>query len=169
MTGYIHCLDRSKPGWLAKWRDWIPLNVRSKRVSGGAPARPGLRHKICMIHSQFCSILCLYFICEANLGPVDSRRDPARSKLFPPVKPHAPDTVNRPPLGSLSFIDRQKQRLWDLGHRLRDPELKYVIKTGAGTAILALPAFLAPTRELFVRYRGEWALISFVVGENNDR
>lgn len=83
--------------------------------------------------------------------------------------PHAPNTVNRPPLESLSFIDRQKQRLWDLGHQLKDPELRYAIKTGAATAILALPAFLDSTRELFVRYRGEWALISFFVGKDDDR
>ena len=150
-------------------RDWIPLNVRHATLNGGAK-KPGLKRKICtnQAHPYHDPGLAKHLF-EANLGPGDGRRHPSRSKLFPPVKPHAPDTVNRPPLGSLSFIDRQKQRLWDLGHSLQDPELKYAIKTGAATAILALPAFLTSTRELFLRYRGEWALISFFVGKDNDQ
>jgi hypothetical protein len=43
--------------------------------------------------------------------------------------------------------------------------MKYAIKTGLGTAILALPAFVDSTRPLFVQYHGEWALLSFFVGE----
>lgn len=41
--------------------------------------------------------------------------------------------------------------------------MKYSIKTGVATAILALPSVVDSTRPLFMEYRGEWALISFFV------
>jgi hypothetical protein len=41
--------------------------------------------------------------------------------------------------------------------------MRYSFKVGVGTAILAIPAFIDATRPLFVRWRGEWALISYFV------
>jgi hypothetical protein len=52
VIGYIHDLDRFKSGWLAKMRDWIPLNVERATLNGDAAVKPGLKRKICTIHSQ---------------------------------------------------------------------------------------------------------------------
>lgn len=73
--------------------------------------------------------------------------------------------MSRPPTQSLSFLDRQKQRLWTFANSMQEPNIKLAIKTGCGTGILALPAFIDSTRDFFVKYRGEWALISFFVGQ----
>lgn len=53
-----------------------------------------------------------------------------------------------------------KYALWAIGARLQERDMKYAIKTGMATAILAAPAFFEATRPMFVEYRGEWALIS---------
>ena len=87
------------------------------------------------------------------------------TKLFPRIEPHAPNTLLRPPQQSLTVWGRQMQRLWVFLHRLKQPGTKYAIKTGLGTAILALPAFIVSSRPVFVQYHGEWALLSFFVGE----
>jgi hypothetical protein len=50
--------------------------------------------------------------------------------------------------------------LWAFGARMQDHDVKYAVKTGAATAILAAPAFFEATRPTFMEYRGEWALIS---------
>ncbi|KAF8608644.1 hypothetical protein BDV93DRAFT_433325 [Ceratobasidium sp. AG-I] len=87
-----------------------------------------------------------------------------RVPLFPKVTPHAPNTALRLPREQLSTWNRTKQWFWGLGQWLRQAEIKYSIKTGLSVAILAAPAFIESTRETFVEYRGEWALIScFVV------
>jgi hypothetical protein len=79
---------------------------------------------------------------------------------FPKVRPHAPDTVQTPSRVGLSPWRRFELRLWELGARMRDHDIKYAVKTGAATAILAAPAFFEATRPTFMEYRGEWALIS---------
>ena len=38
--------------------------------------------------------------------------------------------------------------------------MKFAVKAGMATAMLAAPAFFDATRPVFVEYRGEWALIS---------
>ncbi|KAG8732825.1 hypothetical protein FRC11_010722 [Ceratobasidium sp. 423] len=87
-----------------------------------------------------------------------------RIPLFPKVKPHAPNTALRLPRTELSTWGQIKQSIWALGQFLRQPEIKYSIKSGMAVAILAAPAFIESTRETFIEYRGEWALIScFVV------
>jgi hypothetical protein len=43
---------------------------------------------------------------------------------------------------------------------MQDHDIKYAVKTGMATAILAAPAFFEATRPTFMEYRGEWALIS---------
>ncbi|KAG9096669.1 hypothetical protein FRC06_008439 [Ceratobasidium sp. 370] len=97
----------------------------------------------------------------SNLVPVEPKD---RVKLFPKVKPHAPNTALRLPRKQLTRWGRIKQSFWALGQALRTPIAKYSIKTGLAVAILAAPAFIESTREMFVEYRGEWALIScFVV------
>ncbi|CAE6366554.1 unnamed protein product [Rhizoctonia solani] len=87
-----------------------------------------------------------------------------RDPLFPKVKPHAPNTALRLARTQLTTWGRVKQSIWALGQFFRQPEIKYSIKSGMAVAILAAPAFIESTRETFIEYRGEWALIScFVV------
>lgn len=82
---------------------------------------------------------------------------------FPKVRPHAPDTVQTPSRTGLSPWRRFQLSLWTFGGRLQDHDIKYAVKTGMATAILAAPAFFEATRPTFMEYRGEWALISFFV------
>lgn len=91
---------------------------------------------------------------------VSSDKRPAVASYFPKVRPHAPNTVQTPAREELSFIGRLKQTLWAIGDGMRDRKIKYAIKAGMATAILAAPAFFEVTRPIFVEYRGEWALIS---------
>ncbi|KAJ3864197.1 Fusaric acid resistance protein-like-domain-containing protein [Lentinula novae-zelandiae] len=83
--------------------------------------------------------------------------------VFPKVTPHAPDTIQTPSRKNLPFIGKIKQRLWSLGKRLSERDTKFAVKAGMATAILAAPAFFDYTRPLFVKYYGDWALISFFV------
>lgn len=82
---------------------------------------------------------------------------------FPKVRPHAPNTVSMPPTTTLSILGRAKQLLWRVGARAQESDVKYAIKAGMATAMLAAPAFFEVTRPTFMEYRGEWALISFFV------
>ncbi|TCD61379.1 hypothetical protein EIP91_008533 [Steccherinum ochraceum] len=82
---------------------------------------------------------------------------------FPKIRPHAPNTIQTPSRENLTFWERVNQSIWALGSRLKEQDLKYAIKAGMATAILAAPAFIESTRPIFVEYRGEWALISFFV------
>ncbi|KAJ3996784.1 Fusaric acid resistance protein-like-domain-containing protein [Lentinula boryana] len=91
-----------------------------------------------------------------------SRPRPFRPS-FPKVTPHAPDTIQTPARKNLTFIGRVKQGLWSLSKRLKERDTKFAVKAGMATAILAAPAFFDSTRPLFVRYYGDWALISFFV------
>jgi hypothetical protein len=79
---------------------------------------------------------------------------------FPKVRPHAPNTIQTPAQSELSWYGRFKQWLWRVGDRLTDHDMKYAVKVGMATAILAAPAFFETTRPTFMEYRGEWALLS---------
>ncbi|KAH9023559.1 hypothetical protein EDB83DRAFT_2429280 [Lactarius deliciosus] len=76
---------------------------------------------------------------------------------FPKVRPHAPDTVQTPSRVGLSAWRRFQLSLWTFGGRLQDHDVKYAIKTGMATAILAAPAFIDATRPTFMEYRGRRA------------
>jgi hypothetical protein len=103
----------------------------------------------------------LEFLIDSGITAGILTREKSRiAYSFPKVRPHAPNTVQTPsPLG-LSAWRRFQLWLWDLGARMRDHDIKYAIKTGAATAVLAAPAFFEVTRPTFMEYRGEWALIS---------
>ncbi|TFK90654.1 hypothetical protein K466DRAFT_484360 [Polyporus arcularius HHB13444] len=88
---------------------------------------------------------------------------PHKAVSFPKVTPHAPNTIQTPARENLTFIGQVKQSLWALGARMKQQDMKYAVKAGMATAILASPAFIESTRPMFVEYRGEWALISFFV------
>lgn len=83
-----------------------------------------------------------------------------RKPDFPKVKPHAPNTMQTPSRSDLKFMGRVKQSLWAFGARVQQRDIKHAFKAGMGMAILAAPAFFDSTRPMFMRYRGEWALIS---------
>ncbi|KAI0319004.1 Fusaric acid resistance protein-like-domain-containing protein [Amylostereum chailletii] len=82
---------------------------------------------------------------------------------FPKVRPHAPNTMQTPSRSELSYAGRFKQWIWRVGARMGDHDIKYAIKAGMATAMLAAPAFFEVTRPKFMEYRGEWVLISFFV------
>jgi len=63
---------------------------------------------------------------------------------------------------SLTYLGRIKHSIWMLGWRLRSPSVRFAIKTGAGAALLASAAF-TKLRPLWLEWRGEWALISYMV------
>ncbi|KAG6876062.1 hypothetical protein C0992_001108 [Termitomyces sp. T32_za158] len=80
---------------------------------------------------------------------------------FPKVRPHAPNTMQMPSSDTLSTMGRLKQGVWKFGNRLNERDTKYAFKVGMSIAILATPAFYDATRPLFIKYWGDWALISF--------
>ena len=57
-------------------------------------------------------------------------------------------------------MGKLNQSIWAFGARLKEKDVKYALKVGMATAILAAPAFFDATRPIFTEYRGEWALIS---------
>ncbi|KXN90635.1 hypothetical protein AN958_03875 [Leucoagaricus sp. SymC.cos] len=79
---------------------------------------------------------------------------------FPKIKPHAPNTVQTPSRNNLPFIGRVKQQLWAIGARMQERDIKFALKAGMATAMLAAPAFFDSTRPFFVQNQGDWALIS---------
>jgi len=106
----------------------------------------------------------LEFLIDSGITAGILTKDKSRiAYSFPKVLPHAPDTVQTPSRVGLSAWRRFQLWLWNLGARTRDHDIKYAIKTGAATAILAAPAFIEATRPTFMEYRGEWALISVSV------
>lgn len=98
----------------------------------------------------------LLFIVAAIMMPQGKHKKP----FFPKVRPHAPNTVHTPHRSNLPFMGRVQQRLWAFGERVQERDIKYAFKAGMGMAILAAPAYFDPTRDVFMEYRGEWALIS---------
>jgi Fusaric acid resistance protein-like len=59
--------------------------------------------------------------------------------------------------GALNF------RIWKALEKMRNPDIKFAVKVGIGAALLALPAFTDRYREVYTRWRGEWALLSYFV------
>ncbi|KAH9170931.1 hypothetical protein EDB89DRAFT_2071384 [Lactarius sanguifluus] len=79
--------------------------------------------------------------CTGEYGKVTDR-------VFVPESPatrtgHGADAVARGPV--LPIVDF-KLSLWTFGGRLQDHDVKYAVKTGMATAILAAPAFIEATR-----------------------
>ncbi|TPX70615.1 hypothetical protein SpCBS45565_g01571 [Spizellomyces sp. 'palustris'] len=54
-------------------------------------------------------------------------------------------------------------RIWTFFSSLKKFEVRFAIKTAVTVALLALPAFLDSSQELFYEYRMHWALSTFVV------
>ncbi|PWZ00697.1 hypothetical protein BCV70DRAFT_160354 [Testicularia cyperi] len=80
---------------------------------------------------------------------------------FPSNRRHAVNTGQTP--SAQTWKDRLSQLVWSLGEFFRQPDTKFAIKAGAGSAILASPAFFQSTRHIFTKFQGQWALVSFMV------
>ena len=53
-------------------------------------------------------------------------------------------------------------RLYKFFRIFRRDDVRFAIKVGLGALLYALPAFLASSRPFFVRWRGEWGLVSYM-------
>ncbi|TFK54580.1 hypothetical protein OE88DRAFT_1655325 [Heliocybe sulcata] len=143
----IYSIDKAKSA-RGRWKalSGVASVVGSTRLKGRAAAEKrrsaGLRNRISM------------YIVPEKKHTVAS---------FPKVRPHAPNTIQTPAMSDLSTWGKIKQTLWAVGSRMRERDIKYAIKAGMATAMLAAPAFFDATRPIFMEYRGEWALISFFV------
>ena len=140
---------------------------RSDTSVTSKPARRGLHRRICTVLIDFSRVMW-----PVGAGLIDSgitagiltKEKPRIAHSFPKVRPHAPDTVQTPSHAGLSAWRRFQLSLWAFGARLQDHDVKYAVKTGLATAMLAAPAFIEATRPTFMEYRGEWALISVSAG-----
>ncbi|KAI0250127.1 Fusaric acid resistance protein-like-domain-containing protein [Lactifluus subvellereus] len=151
-------------------RELISLTVAMSRIY--AAERPSASRSW---FSSFSSALSSVFCCLGSRGKTPEPRErpsasstskPEKPRIaysFPKVRPHAPDTVQTPSHAGLPPWRRFKLSLWAFGERMQDHDIKYAVKTGVATAMLAAPAFIEATRPTFMEYRGEWALISFFV------
>ncbi|GAA5860560.1 hypothetical protein JCM3774_006207 [Rhodotorula dairenensis] len=89
---------------------------------------------------------------------------PPPTEVFPIVQDAAltshlldPETAPR------STLSRLKLRLWRLGHYCSAPGVRFALKTGTGAAVLSAAAFDSRLRPHWLAWRGEWALISYMV------
>ncbi|KAN0063291.1 hypothetical protein ACQY0O_004455 [Thecaphora frezii] len=80
---------------------------------------------------------------------------------FPSNRRHTINTAQTP--AALTFKQRFQRLVWSLGEFLRQADTKFAIKAGAGSALLASPAFFDLTRPTFTKFQGQWALVSFMV------
>ncbi|GAA5896763.1 hypothetical protein JCM6882_005029 [Rhodosporidiobolus microsporus] len=62
-----------------------------------------------------------------------------------------------------SLVARLKLAFWHFGWHLRQPNVRFAIKTGAGVAVLSSAAFIPQLRPIWLEWRGEWSLISYFV------
>ncbi|KAL8290329.1 hypothetical protein RQP46_002587 [Phenoliferia psychrophenolica] len=67
------------------------------------------------------------------------------------------------PASQLGFLGRLKRGFWHFGWHLKQPNVLFSIKTGTGVSILASAAFIPSLRPIWIEWRGEWALISYMV------
>lgn len=160
--GRIYALEHrtGRRSDILKWFSCLrPRPRRSASTLSSKAKHSTLRRRLCTIPTIHCDLYShINSILTAILVPIESNE--RKIPKFPKVKPHAPNTVQTPSRASLSVAGRLKQSFWELGARLKEPDLKYAFKAGVATAMLASPAFFDSTRRWFVEYRGEWALVS---------
>ncbi|PWN51920.1 hypothetical protein IE53DRAFT_405416 [Violaceomyces palustris] len=80
---------------------------------------------------------------------------------FPSNRRHQINTGQTP--AAMTIKEHLQRIVWSIGEFLRQPDTKFAIKAGVGSAILASPAFFKSTRHVFNEYKGQWALVSFMV------
>lgn len=62
----------------------------------------------------------------------------------------------------LTLFGRVKRSFWHLLWQIRQPHVKFAVKTGVGVTILASAAFIPRLRPIWLKWRGEWALSLFI-------
>ncbi|KAF7375656.1 ArAE-2 domain-containing protein [Mycena sanguinolenta] len=145
--GRIYGLEQARANrarwWMRLFR-WSYKKSKSGTITPRSqrPKRPGLQRRLSKI-----------------MVPVHRRTHPS----FPKVRPHAPNTIQTPAWNRLTWLGKSKQRLWKIGRRLTENDMKYAFKAGMATALLAAPAFFDTTRPIFLNLSGHWALISCLV------
>ncbi|SNX83328.1 related to BRE4 - protein involved in endocytosis [Melanopsichium pennsylvanicum] len=80
---------------------------------------------------------------------------------FPSNRRHAIKTDQTPE--AMTLHERLQRLVWSVGEFFRQPDTKFAIKAGLGSALLASPAFFPSTRAIFTKFQGQWALVSFMV------
>lgn len=80
---------------------------------------------------------------------------------FPSNRRHAVNTHQTPK--ATTWHDKLQRLVWAVGEFFRQPDTKFSIKAGLGSALLASPAFFPSTRSIFTKYQGQWACLSFFV------
>ncbi|UZJ51468.1 hypothetical protein CBS101457_000788 [Exobasidium rhododendri] len=83
------------------------------------------------------------------------------SMQLPSTSAHQENTTQTP--AALTVRARVNRCIWKMGQFLKEADTKFAIKTGLGCATLASPAFIKSTRRIFTQYKGQWALITFMV------
>ncbi|CAG8190606.1 unnamed protein product [Penicillium olsonii] len=63
----------------------------------------------------------------------------------------------------VNLHSRSKTLRWRCLNLLRADELKFALKVGIGAALYTLPAFISWTRPLYLFWRGEWGLLSYML------
>lgn len=103
----------------------------------------------------------------------NQRRNGKRSKVseaakemttpldFPSNRRHALNTDQTP--SAMTWHQKLQRLVWNIGEFFRQPDTKFAIKAGLGSALLATPAFFPSTRKIFTKFQGQWALVSFMV------
>lgn len=91
-----------------------------------------------------------------------STKRPSSSNPFPPLLDGALTSHDINSTRRLSWVGRVKRSMWRFGAELRRSDIRFGIKTGAGAALLASAAFTS-LRPIWLEWRGEWALISYMV------
>ncbi|OGM42656.1 hypothetical protein ABOM_008427 [Aspergillus bombycis] len=62
-----------------------------------------------------------------------------------------------------SFGDTTSRRIWNTLRFLRQDETIFAFKVGVGAALFALPSFLSFTRPIYLYWKGEWGLVSYML------
>ena len=67
------------------------------------------------------------------------------------------------PLQGQTRYRRADSRSWRPFDFFRTDEIKFALKVGIGAGLYALPSFLSLTRPLYLFWRGEWGLVSYML------
>lgn len=72
-------------------------------------------------------------------------------------------TLKESPPRPVSMPAALKYKLWKFFEGFRKPDIKFAVKVGVGALLLTLPSFLEGYRDIYIRWRMEWALLSYFV------
>ncbi|GAA5929392.1 hypothetical protein JCM3775_002329 [Rhodotorula graminis] len=111
-------------------------------------AETSLNQKAALLRKQFS---------RALQTPARKRRSVFLQIVDGALSSHQVDGAN------LTFVARLKLNFWRVGWQTRQPAVRFAVKTGFGAAVLCSAAFIPRLRPLWLEWRGEWALISFIV------